>query len=77
MAEITVRGVSENVLACLEARSKANQRSLEDETRDTLPRQTRHARVDAFHERTAELCSLTVKRAQTDSVALLREDRHR
>lgn len=77
VAEITARGVGEGALACLEAPPKANHRSLEDEARDTQVRHTRHARVDAFRERTARLCSLTVNRPQTDSVALLREGRSR
>ena len=77
MAEITVRGVSEDVLTRLEAQAKANRRSLEDEIRDALMRHTSHASVDAFRERTVALCSLSVNRPQTDSVALLREDRGR
>lgn len=75
MVEITVCGVSEDVLACLEAQAKANWRSLEGEIRDALVRHTRHARVDAFRERTAQLCSLSANRPQADSVALLRKDR--
>lgn len=76
MAEITVRGVSEDVCACLEAQAKANHRSLEDEVR-ALVGHVRRARMDAFRERTAQLCSLTANRPQTDSVVLLREDRGR
>ena len=77
VAEVTVRGISGDVLARLEAQAKANRRSLEDEIRDALVRHTRPAPVDAFRERTVRLCSLTVNRPQTDSVALLREDRGR
>ena len=77
MAEITVRGVSEDVLARLEAQAKANQRSLESEIRGILVRHTRRTRVDILRERAAQLCSLTANRSQTGSVALLREDRGR
>ena len=77
MAEVTVRGIGGDVLARLEAQAKANRRSLEDEIRDALVRHTRPARVDTFRDRTAQLCSLTANRPQTDSVALLREDRGR
>ena len=77
MAEITVSDVSEDVIACLEAQAKANHRSLESEVRGILVQHTRRTHVDIFRERTAQLCSLTVNRPQTDSVALLREDRSR
>ena len=75
MAEITVSDVSEDVIACLVA--QANHRSLESEVRGILVQHTRRTRVDIFRERTAQLCSLTANRPQTDSVALLREDRSR
>lgn len=77
MAEITVSDVSEEVIACLEEQAKANHRSLESEVRGILVQHTRRTRVDIFRERTAQLCSLTANRPQTDSVALLREDRSR
>ena len=77
VAEITVHGVTEDVLARLEAQAKANGRALEDEIRDALVRHTRRTLVDAFRERTAPLCSLTANRPQTDSVAMLREERGR
>ena len=77
MAEITIGGVSDDVIACLEAQAKANHRSLESEVRQVLARHTRRSRVDEFRERTAGLCASTANRHQTDSVALLREDRGR
>ena len=77
MAQITVSEVSEDVIACLEAQAKANRRSLESEVRGILVLHTRRTRVDIFRERTAQLCSLTANSHQTDSVALLREDRSR
>lgn len=77
MAKVTVSDVGEDVIACLKAQAKANDRSLESEIRGILVQHVRRAQVDVFRERTAQLCSLTVNRPQTDSVALLREDRGR
>ena len=77
MPQITVGNVSEDVLACLEAQASANHRSLEGEVRDLLVGHTQRCRLDAFRERTAQLCALTAHRPQTDGVALLREDRER
>ena len=77
VAEITVSDVSEDVLACLEAQAKANHRSLEGEIRHLLARHARRSGIEGFRERTAQLCALTSDRPQTDSVALLREDRWR
>ena len=76
VARITVSEVGEDVIACLEAQAKANQRSLESEIRAILLQHTRRDRVVIFRERTAQLCSLTAGH-RTDSVALLREDRSR
>ena len=77
MPQITVDDVSEDVLACLEAQASANHRSLEGEIRSLLARHTRRCRFEDFRERTAQLCALTAHTAQSDSVALLREDRAR
>ena len=77
MPQITVNNVSEDVIAYLEARACANHRSLEGEIRNLLVRRTRRCRLEGFRERTARLCALTARRAQSESVALLREDRAR
>ena len=77
MAQITVGDVSEEVLACLEARARANRRTLESEIRHVLARHTRRCRIEDFRERTALLCGLTAHSTQSDSVSLLREDRAR
>ncbi len=77
MPQITVGDVSEDVLACLEAQASANRRSLEGEIRHLLVRHTQRCRLEDFRDRTAELCALTVHKAQSDSVTLLREDRAR
>ena len=77
MAQITVGDVSEEVLACLEARARANRRTLEGEIRHVLVRHTRRCRIEDFRQRTALLCGLTAHSPQSDSVSLLREDRAR
>lgn len=78
MANLTVRNIEEGVMASLRAQAKANHRSLEGEIRHLLVQQAlRWTRVNEFRERTARLRSLTENIPQTDSVALIREDRDR
>ena len=78
MGNVTVRNIDDDVIACLKAQAKANHRSLEGEIRHLLERQvSRHTRLEDFRERTARLTALTADSPQTDSVALLREDRDR
>lgn len=78
MATITIRNVDGSVVACLKAQAKANQRSLEGEIRHLLAQQaSQHARLANFRERTERLVSLSADRPQSDSAALLREDRDR
>lgn len=78
MANVTVRNIDEEVIASLKARAKANHRSLESEIRHVLAQKVRRrTRPDEFRERTARLHSLTQDIPQTDSVALIREDRDR
>lgn len=78
MANVTVRNIDDDVIACLKAQAKANHRSLEGEIRHLLERQVlRHTRLEDFRERTASLGALDADRPQTDSVLLLREDRDR
>lgn len=78
MANVTVRNIDDEVIASLKAQAKANHRSLEGEIRHVLAQQAlRWTRIEEFRERTAELHSLTKDLPQTDSVALLREDRDR
>ena len=78
MGNVTVRNIDDDVIACLKAQAKANHRSLEGEIRHLLERQvSRHTRLEDFRERTARLAALTADGPQSDSVALLREDRDR
>lgn len=80
MANVTVRNVDDQVIASLKAQAKTNHRSLEGEIRHLLARHAaqqvlRSTRLDEFRERTARLYALTENTSQTDSVALIREDR--
>ena len=78
MANVTVRNIDDEVITSLKAQAKANHRSLEGEIRHVLAQQAlRWTRLEEFRERTAELHSLTEGLPQTDSVALIREDRDR
>ena len=78
MANVTIRNIDEAVIASLKAQAKANHRSLEGEIRHLLAQQVlRWTRLEEFRERTARLHSLTENLPQTDSVALIREDRDR
>ncbi|MDD9962269.1 MAG: hypothetical protein OXU70_09285 [Gammaproteobacteria bacterium] len=78
MANLTVRNIDNGVIASLKAQAKANHRSLEGEVRHLLAQQVlRWKRLEEFRERTTRLLSLTKDVPQTDSVALIREDRDR
>ena len=78
MASVTVRNIDDQVIASLKAQAKANHRSLEGEIRHVLTQQAlRSARLEEFRQRTERLQSLTEGTPQTDSVALIREDRDR
>ena len=78
MASVTVRNIDDEVITSLKAQAKTNHRSLEGEIRHLLTQQAlRSTRLHEFHERTARLHALTENTSQTDSVALIREDRDR
>ena len=78
MANVSVRNIDAEIIASLKVQAKANHRSLEGEIRHVLAQQVlRSARLEEFRERTARLHSLTEDLPQTDSVALIREDRDR
>ena len=78
MANMTVHNIDKEVIASLKVQAKANHRSLEDEIRHLLAQQAlRWKRLEDFRERATRLRSLTQDGPQTDSVALIREDRDR
>lgn len=78
MGTLTIRNLEDRVIDRLKARAKANQRSLEGEVRHLLKEQVdRRARLAGFRERTRQLAAMTAGTLQTDSAALLRDDRDR
>ena len=78
MGNLTIRNLDDRVIEQLKAQAKANQRSLEGEIRFMLTQQVdRRARIADFRERTREITQMTAGTRQTDSVTLLRDDRHR
>ena len=75
MGTLTIR---DSVIDRLKTQARANERSLEGEIRHMLTeRADRRLRIAQFRERTRELASATAGTSQTDSAALLREDRDR
>ena len=78
MARLTIGNIDDHVLDRLQERARANQRSLEGEIRHVLAERVNpRPRILQFRERVQKIASLTAGAPQTDSVALLREDRDR
>lgn len=78
MGNLTIRNLDDHVIDQLKEQAKANHRSLEGEIRHVLTeRVDRRLRIVQFRERTQEIAARTAGTLQTDSVALLREDRDR
>ena len=78
VARLTIGDLDDHVLDRLQERARANQRSLEGEIRHVLTERVNpRSRIVQFRERVQQIASLTAGTAQTDSVALLREDRDR
>ena len=78
MARLTIGNIDDHVLDRLQERARANQRSLEPEIRHVLAERVNpRSRILQFRERVQQIASLTAGTPQTDSVALLREDRDR
>ena len=78
MARLTIGNLDDHVLDRLQERARANQRSLEGEIRHVLTERVNpRSRIVQFRDRVQPIASLTAGTPQTDSVALLREDRDR
>ena len=78
MGNLTIRNLDDGVIETLKAQARANQRSLEAEVRYMLTqRADQRVRMTNFRERTAAIAAGAPAVPQTDSVALLREDRQR
>ena len=78
MARLTIGNLDDHVVDRLQERAQANQRSLEGEIRHVLTERVNpRSRVVQFRVRAQQIAALTAGTPQTDSVALLREDRDR
>ncbi len=78
MGSLTIRNLDGRVIELLKQQAKVNQRSLEGEVRHILmERADRRSRIMRFRERTQEIAATTAATPQTDSTALLRDDRDR
>ncbi|WP_419940061.1 FitA-like ribbon-helix-helix domain-containing protein [Candidatus Palauibacter sp.] len=78
MGNLTVRNLDDSVIARLKAQARENDRSLEGEIRHVLRREaSKPRRAAEFFARADELAAATVGTRQTDSAALVREDRAR
>ena len=78
MARLTIGDIDDHVIDRLQERARVNQRSLEGEIRHVLTERVNpRSRILQFRERVQQIASLTAGTPQTDSVALLREDRDR
>ncbi len=78
MGNLTIRNLDDGVIDRLKAQAKANQRSLEGEIRHLLTREvSEYLRTAEFLKRADALATTTSSVKQTDSTALVREDRDR
>ena len=78
MAQLTIGNLDDHVISRLEERAQANERSLEGEIRHVLTERVNpRSRIVQFRARVQQIAALTAGTPQTDSVALLREDRDR
>lgn len=77
MATLTIRDLSEEVVARLEARAKVHNRTLEAEARDILSKEADQSDRERFFREAQSIARKTQHRQKTDSVDLIREDRDR
>ena len=78
MTRLTIGNLNDHVISRLQERAQANERSLEGEIRHVLTERVNpRSRIVQFRARVQQIAALTAGTSQTDSVALLREDRDR
>ena len=78
VARLTIGNLDDHVISRLQERAQANERSLEGEIRHVLTERVNpRSRILQFRARVQQIAALTAGTPQTDSVALLREDRDR
>jgi len=75
---LTIGNLDDHVISRLQERAQANERSLEGEIRHVLTERVNpRSRIVQLRARLQQIAALTAGTPQTDSVALLREDRDR
>ncbi|MCY4638414.1 MAG: hypothetical protein OXG04_28600 [Acidobacteria bacterium] len=75
---MTIGNLDDHVISRLQERAQANERSLEGEIRHVLTERVNpRSRIVQLRARLQQIAALTAGTPQTDSVALLREDRDR
>jgi plasmid stability protein len=75
---LTIGNLDDHVIYRLQERAQANERSLEGEIRHVLTECVNpRSRIAQFRARVLQIAALTAGTPQSDSVALLREDRDR
>ncbi len=77
MANLTIRNLDDETVAVLKIRAKTHNRSLEAEIRQILADPARPAGAIDLRELAERIAAMTPDAPQTDSAALIREDRRR
>ena len=77
MADLTIRNLDEEIIEALKRRAKANNRSLEAEIREILTQAAQPSAPPDLRALAERIAAMTPDVQQTDSTALLREDRDR
>ena len=77
MATVTIHNLDDGVVDTLKARAKANNRSLEAELREILTSAARGQSKAGLLALADRIATMTPGIPQTDSAALIREDRDR
>lgn len=77
MANLTIRNLDAKVVESLKEHARANHRSLEAEVRVLLEQHAKRLSTEELVRRAKEIAAMTLKRPQTDSTILIREDRDR
>jgi len=77
MGSITIRNLDDDVIARLKERARANGRSLEAELREIVAMSARQPSREEFLAEIDRIRAMTPSPLQTDSTALIREDRDR
>ncbi len=77
MSQVLIRGIEEDVLARLRKRAEGNNRSLEGELREILRASSLQVDAATARELMQEMRARLAGTSQTDSAALIREDRDR